>query len=202
MPLKDDLDGFLEPLLAAFRPKLRTIIEGHLARVWIQGDAQLVTWGMTKGGFAIQYEGPPISQAIEYAAKHGAQMITKMDEETKKRIAQIISDGIKNKRGVEGLARDLRKEFEDMSRYRAKIISQTETCDALEDGFMTRAKIMGIEGKEWVVTGDERVCEICLGNEAEGIVPLDHVFSSGHVRPPGHVSCRCALAPARLPSGE
>ncbi len=199
MPLSEDLDTFLAPLLLAFRSKLRTVIEGHLARIYIQGDAQLVTWGMTKGGFAIQYEGPPISQAIEYARKHGAQMITKMDDETKSRIAQIISDGIKNKRGVEGLARDIRKEFTDMSRTRAKLISQTETTDALEDAFMTRAKIMGIDGKEWIVTGDNKTCEDCLGNAAEGVVPLDHIFSSGHLRPPVHPGDRCALAPARLP---
>ena len=85
-----------------------------------------------------------------------------------------------------------------MSRTRAKLISQTETADALGDAFLTRAEIMGITGKEWIVTGDDKTCEICLGNEAEGVVPLHQPFRSGHLREPAHPGCRCALAPVRL----
>jgi len=72
------------------------------------------------------------------------------------------------------------------------MIARTESADALEQAFMDRAGDMGINGKEWV-TFDP--CEICEANEAEGVVPLDHVFSSGDLRPPAHPNCRCALAP-------
>jgi hypothetical protein len=76
------------------------------------------------------------------------------------------------------------------------MIARTETCDALEKAFMDRAEEMGIEGKEWVTGGEP--CEICEENESEGVVPINHVFSSGHERPPAHPNCACALAPARL----
>ena len=41
------------------------------------GDKELVFWGMTKGGIPIAYEGPPIDEAIKWAAKHCAQLVTK-----------------------------------------------------------------------------------------------------------------------------
>jgi len=54
---------------------------------------------------------------------------------------------------------------------------------------------MGVTGKEWVATDP---CPICEENEVEGVVPIDHIFSSGDARPPAHPNCRCALAPAML----
>ena len=107
----------------------------------------------------------------------------------------VIENGIKEKRGIPGLARDIRKQFEDMSRSRAEMIARTETADTLEQAFVDRSKAMGVTGKQWV-THDP--CEICEANEAEGVVPIDHVFSSGHERPPAHPNCRCALAPVMM----
>lgn len=78
------------------------------------------------------------------------------------------------------------------------IFAHNETADALSSASLDRMKDMGIEGKEWVTAGDDRVCEICLGNEAAGVIPTDKAFPSGHMHPPGCENCRCALAPARL----
>jgi SPP1 gp7 family putative phage head morphogenesis protein len=192
-------EEFLDPLLSAFRSDLLYRMNGHIASVYIAGSAQMISWGKTKlAELPIVYEGPPIRQAIEYAEKRCAELVTKMDEETKSKLAQIISDGINDKRGVDGLARDIRNEFADMSKTRAEMIARTETADALEQSFMDRSKDMGIEYKEWIVNNP---CPICEENGNEGVVPLAHEFSSGHVRPPAHPRCVCALAPARLPRG-
>jgi len=199
MILPDAIDSILDPLLRIFQGNLLTRLNGHIAMVYLAGSAEMVEYGKTKGGKPIYFEGPPMQQAIDYAAKHCATLVTGIDDETKKRLAQIIADGIENKRGVPGIARDIRAQFQDMSRYRAKLISQNETADALQQAFMDRAEAMGIEGKEWITAGDEKVCEICGGNEAEGVIPLHQPFSSGDMRPPGHPGgCRCALAPAML----
>jgi SPP1 gp7 family putative phage head morphogenesis protein len=194
-------DEFLDTLINAFRADLLYRLNGHLATIYLSGSAQMISWGKTKLlGLPKLFEGPSMKDAVDFAREHCAQMVTKMDEETKTRLAKVISDGIDNKRGVEGIARDLRKEFTDMSKYRSELISQNETADALQQAFMDRADGMGIEAKEWITTGDERVCEICDGNAADGIIPLHQPFSSGDMRPPGHPgNCRCALAPAMLP---
>ena len=195
-----DTEDIIEPILKTFRAKLVTDLIGQHVLAYLAGSAELVSWGVTKGGRPILYEGPPMQQAIDYAQKHCATLVTNMDTETKRLIAQTVSDGIKNKRGIPGLARDLRKQFEamyrtDMPGSRARVIARTETADALEQGFMDRSKDMGVTGKEWVVTDP---CEICEGNEAEGVVKINHVFSSGDLRPPAHPNCRCALAPVML----
>lgn len=185
----------LDPLLASFEDDLKFRLNGFTATAYLKGSAEMITFGQTMRGIPIAYEGPPIAQAVSYAEEHCAQLVTQMTSETKRRLAKVISDGIKDKRGIPRLARDIRSEFRDMRRYRSVMIARTETCDALEQAFMDRARQMNIEGKEWV-TFDP--CEICADNGAEGVVPIEHMFSSGHQRPPAHPNCRCALAPARL----
>ena len=190
--LGSETRDILDPILAMLSEELSVNLNGFMVSVYLSASADMITWGTTKGGIPIAYEGPPIQQAISYAERHAAQLVTQMDAETKRRLAQAISEGIKNKRGVPGLARDIRNQFDDMSRRRSVMIARTETNDALSQAFMDRAKDMNIPSKEWV---SHDPCEICGGNEGEGVVPIDHTFSSGHIRPPAHPNCRCALAP-------
>jgi len=198
MPLNKDIENILNPLLAAFSETLESTLDGQLAEVYISGQAEMITWGKTKGGVPIAYEGPPISQAINWAEKHGAALVTQMDEETKVRLAKTISDGIANKRGVPGLARDIKKEFADMSRYRSQLIAKTETRQALFQASHDNMVDMGIDGKEWVLGagGSEGNCEYCIANAAVGVISVTKEFpnSEGDIHP----GCTCAIAPARL----
>jgi len=189
-----DTGSLFDPILKTFRAGLLVNITGQHVAIYMAAAAETTSWGRTKAGIPITYEGPPIQQAIQYAQKHCAQLVTRMDKESKDLIAQTVADAVENKRGIGGLARDLRHQFEDMSRNRSITIARTETCDASEQGFMDTAKGMGVTGKEWI-THDP--CEICAQNE-DIILPLDGVFPSGDERPPAHPNCRCALAPVML----
>ena len=93
-----DIDDILDPLLATFEDTLTANLNGHAVETYMSGQAEMITWGKTKGGIPIAYEGPPISQAINWAEQHGAQLVTKMDAETKRRLANVISQGIENNR--------------------------------------------------------------------------------------------------------
>ena len=197
MTIEAEVDEFLDPILRVFSSQLQVRLAGQLTNIYLSGAAQMVQWGKTLGGRPIYYEGPPMQDAVRYAERHCAKLVTQMDEETKKRLAKTVSDAIENKRGIPGLRADLRREFTDMTTRRADMIARTETADALEQAFMDRSEAMGVTGKEWVATGG--CCDICAGNEAEGVVPLKYIFSSGHERPPAHPNCKCALAPAMLP---
>lgn len=190
--------NILDPLLASFDKKLTTDIAGHLAETRISGTAEMVTWGHTSAGIPIAYEGPPISGAIDWAGKHSATLVKGMNEETIDRLAHTISEGIKNKRGVPGLARDIKGTFADMTKNRSEIIARTETANALSEASLETMKDMGITGKEWVTAGDDRVSAECNANEGQGVIPVDQSFTSGPMAPPQHPSCRCAVAPARL----
>ena len=111
----------------------------------------------------------------------------------------MVSQGIENKRGIPGLARDIKQSFGDMSKYRSELIARTETANALSTASLDRMGEMGIEGKEWITAGDDRVSDECLGNEAEGVIPVNQSFSGGVMAPPQHPDCRCVVAPAILP---
>ena len=198
MPLSSDTDNILDPILATFDERLEAEIGGQLAETYISGQAEMITWGKTKGGVPIAYEGPPISQAVSWAEKEGARLVTQMDTETKRRLAQIVSDGIKNKRGVPGLARDIRKDFDNMTRYRSQLIAKTETRQALFTASHDRMVEMDIEGKEWILGagGESGNCDFCKANAAVGVIPVTQEFPN----PEGdiHPGCTCAIAPARI----
>ena len=163
---------------------------------YLKGSAQMIQWGRTKTtDMPIYYEGPPTEQAMKYADKHTATLVKGLNDETRELMRNTIEKAIKEKRGIDGLARDLRSRFDNMSKARAETIARTETCDALEQSFMDRAKDIGVSGKEWIVTDP---CPICEDNGNAGAIPLDQVFPSGHMRPPAHPNCRCALAPVMI----
>jgi hypothetical protein len=102
--LNSDLDDTLEPIVRVLRAALLATLESHLVQIFISADKETVYWGMTKGGIPIAYEGPPMDEAINWARKHCAQLVTKMDEETKTKLAQVVADAIKEKKGVPGLS--------------------------------------------------------------------------------------------------
>jgi hypothetical protein len=195
-PYKFDAEtgSILNPVLKILRAKLIADITGQHVVTYLAGIAQVTEWGKTQTGRPIYFEGPPTQQAIDYAKDHCAKMVTKMDIETKDRLARVISDGIKNKRGVPGLTRDIKSVFTDMKRYRAKMIARTETADALEQAFIDRSKALEVPYKE-SIRGANEYCDVCTGNEAAGVIPIDEPFPSGHMRPPFHPNCICALAP-------
>lgn len=196
MPLNKDVENILDPILKTFDDKLIADISGQMTEIYISGQAEMITYGKTKLGVPIAYEGPPISQAIDWAEKHGATLVKGLDEETKKRLAHTISQGIENKRGIPGLARDIRGTFTDMSKYRSQVIARTETANALSQSSLDSMNDMGIDGKEWIWGGDE--WDECGENEAQGVIPVGQAFSSGDMAPPAHPNCICAIAPARL----
>ena len=197
--LGSETRDMLDPLLGAFDDTLTAEVSGHLTTIYSTGSAEMITWGKTKAGVPIAYEGPPISQAISWAEKEGARLVTQMDTETKRRLAHTISQGIENKRGIPGLARDIRKDFGDMTRYRGELIARTETASALSQASLDRMQDMGIDGKEWVTVGDDRVSDECEANEGQGVIPANQAFTSGPMAPPQHPDCRCTIAPSRLP---
>ena len=77
------------------------------------------------------------------------------------------------------------------------MIAITETTRAFAEG----QKLAGDElkkefpdvkiFKKWYNNEDDRVCEICEGNSAQGWIPESDTFQSGDDIPPGHVNCRC-----------
>ena len=193
MPLEDDVLKALgkgeidfDSILSFFDEDIQATIARLQTETYISGQAEMITWGKTQAGVPIAFEGPPISQAIEWAEKQGATLVTQMDEETKRRLAHTISQGIENKRGIPGLARDIKRDFADMTRFRSQLIARTETASALSQASLDTMEAMGIDGKQWITAGDDRVSDDCTDNEADGVIPVGQSFSAGVMAPPQH----------------
>jgi len=196
MTIEEDTDAVIDPVLRAFRARLATTIAGHVYQGYVRGWTELTQYA------GMPYEGPPTAQAVQWAERHAAQLVTEMEVTTKERLAKVISDGIRDKEGIPKLTSIIRQEFGDMAQKRARTIARTETNDALSEGSMSRMKDLRVTGKQ-VITGDP--CEICQAFEAEGAVPIDHEYvyegQSYGRQPAFHPNCVCVAAPVMLERG-
>ena len=194
--ITSDSDALLNTLLATFNHILKIHFDDFITMVYLKGSAEMIACGKTKGGIPIAFEGPPVSEAIKIAKERSRWLIKEMNTATQEQLRNIIANSIKNKRGVPGLARDIRGAFDNMSKYRSEMIARTETANALSQASLDRMNDMGVSGKEWI---GYNPCPICLKNESAGIIKRDASFPSGDLAPPAHPNCQCAVAPARLP---
>jgi len=187
MTLPVDINDFIDPILRTFEDSLAARLNGYLVTAYLRGSAEMLEWGRTKTtDMPIYHEGPPMQQAMDYAQKHTATLVKGLNEETREQMRTVITKAIEQKKGIPGLTRDLQQQFNNMSKVRARVIARTETCDALEQSFMDRAKDMNVNGKEWVVTDP---CPICEENGNAGAIPINQAFPSGDMRPPAHPNC-------------
>lgn len=88
------------------------------------------------------------------------------------------------------------------ARYRpwAARIVRTETLNAYNVHHLNGLEEANAEDpgyqKRWDASLDRRMCKVCGGLDAK-VVELDAKFPGGHVHPPAHPNCRCALTPWR-----
>jgi hypothetical protein len=126
-------------------------------------------------------------------------------------IAQAIRDGVTAEEVLlrEGYMQDVVGEIRDalpiMSKARAKSIVNYEVAHAQGLGAFEQLKRSGLKQKAWqhlgkrgeTAAGNEHPCPICLGNEAQGFVPLDFDFQTvfgPSKTTPGHPGvCHCKI---------
>lgn len=96
--------------------------------------------------------------------------------------------------GVGDIEAQLERYYEKLLADRKRTITKTEVVEAQQTARLEEAKTQGAKWKVWVTSGDSRVSDIDIANEAQGAIPLDKAFQSGHMRPPSHPICRCSTS--------
>lgn len=161
--------------------------------------------------------------ALTYARDRAAELVGKkwdgealvdnpdaemaITDTTRSKIRELVVKALSPQEGEEAF--DLKAALEDLtdeftgsplfSRERAALIAQAEVGMAQSRGtFASLVKLQELTGltvyKRWSTAHDDRVClELCAVNALEGPIPLEQVFSSGHVAPLAHPRCRCTL---------
>jgi hypothetical protein len=88
---------------------------------------------------------------------------------------------------------------------RAELVAQTEAVNGYQQGMYSTAKATGAIGKESTYLGPTRKYnrktksykvgkpDICGENAAQGAIPINRPFISGHQAPAYHPRCRCSV---------
>ena len=134
--------------------------------------------------------------ALRWAREYGAKQIKGIDDSTRKRINDLVVQGLNKGWGYNKLADALKQDFA-FSDYRARLIASHEIGVAYIEGktmqFERYRSEFGKRGyKRWVSHRDDRTnLEICWPNDEQGWIEFDQEFQSGHMKPLGHIGCRC-----------
>lgn len=172
--------------------ELRSIIEDNAAKGYLLGAEQAASAIRITPTFELVDEG-----AKNWIRKRAAAQVTNINEVTRDRLAKVLTEGVDKGQSVPQIAKNLRSQMTDMSKYRSNMIAQNELNESMSEASLQTYKRLDVKYKSWATALNP--CEICRGNEAEGVVPIGHVFSSGHSRPPAHPLCVCALTPEKAP---
>lgn len=135
--------------------------------------------------------------AQKWIRKRAALQVTNINKVTRDRLARVLIDGVDKGLPVPKIARNIRAEINEMSRYRSNLIAQNELNESMSESSLRTFERLGVSGKSWSTVGDDRVSEDCQSNAASGIIPIDANFATGKDRPPQHPNCRCTLTPER-----
>lgn len=108
-------------------------------------------------------------------------------------LAGVLADGLAAGDDTASIAGALEDLLDDPGW--AQMVALTETTRAVSTASLDSYRRNGVEAVEWLTAEDQRVCNVCAGNEEDGPVLVGMGFGSGDPGPPAHPSCRCALAP-------
>lgn len=150
-------------------------------------------------GYADRFTpGPAVRDRI---LAHGLDAAQGVDTTSLRRIRAILATGIEAGDSPQAIARAIRREFTDWTKSRAEMVARTETAEAWGDVTQLTLERNGWGARVWQTAHDERVDQSgvggpCIDNEAAGPVAIGEPFPSGHMFPPAHPRCRCAISPA------
>lgn len=141
--------------------------------------------------------------AVAYLDEYGARLVSKIDEETRRQLNTMITNGVQDGLSYDKLARQINAKFEQFAvgkpqahiQSRGHLIAVTEVGNAYEESAFIAAGDLQAGGlkmeKRWVTVGDDRVSEGCQENEGEGWIAINQLHASGHQKPLRFPGCRC-----------
>lgn len=135
------------------------------------------------------------SDSLKYANEFAWARIKWIDDYSRKRINNIISQWVEKWWGYNRLARELQRDY-SFSNYRASLIASQEIGQAYiewKDRQFKRYKddYWQTGWKQWISHRDDRTTEWCLENDSKWWIEYDQEFPSWHDRPTRFPWCRC-----------
>jgi hypothetical protein len=139
--------------------------------------------------------------AAEHASEYLPSELLKNVQENDYQLLNIaISDGIREMLGTAGTGRRIRRGLPYLSVAQAQLIAQNATARAMNEAAYLKLLRLGIKFKR-AITGPDP-CPICRANHAQGPIPINQPFSSGHLYGPYCLACGCAICGAWPPEAK
>jgi len=133
--------------------------------------------------------------SLKYANEFAWARIKGIDDYSRKRINNVISQGIENGWWYQKLANELKRDY-SFSNYRASLIASQEIWQAYiewKDRQFDRYRKQYNQDwwKQWISHRDDRTTDWCLENDNEWWIEYEQDFASWHARPTRFPWCRC-----------
>jgi hypothetical protein len=134
-------------------------------------------------------------RAVDFARQRAAELVTGVDDATRDEIAGIITAGLEENIGLDGITERLQDAYA-FSQDRADLIARTEVGNANQNGVLEGMRIARDAGvklkKVWLP--DAGACDVCLENGDAGPIDIEDEFPSGDDAPLAHPNCECDMA--------
>jgi hypothetical protein len=177
--------------------KLQQVVKGIEQDALLKGAAQLATQMKFDAKTTFSLSNP---RAVAFFRKTGGSVdyIRGIQATTAESLKRVITTGLDEGWSYNDTAKEIRKLFDGpISRERAQRIATYETGQSYEAGNRMFAESLEDDGitmeEHWMTSHDEKVRPEHAANEAEGWVPMGHVFSSGDTESPTDPGCRCYM---------
>lgn len=145
------------------------------------------------GGITFDLLNPRV---LDWLDENALQHAKSVNATIKDEVTLILMEGVEQGLGTNEIAENIRGFFDEQSDWRALRVARTEVMTGYGRGTYEGYRQSGVvTGKRWLTAGDASVCEICRGNEQQGVVPLEENFKSGDLTPVSHPNCRCVIQP-------
>ena len=137
------------------------------------------------------------SDASKYANELAGARVTWVSDYSRKRINELVSQGVEKGWGYNKLASELKRDLA-FSPYRARLIASQEIGEAYlrgkENQFEKYRKRYNQKGyKKWISHKDDRTTEGCWSNDNAWRLEFDKEFPSWSMAPTRFVWCRCNI---------
>lgn len=138
-----------------------------------------------------------LDEIQDWAKQYSAERIKNIDDYSRKRIKNLISEWIEKGWGYNKLAEELKKDYA-FSNYRARLIASNEIWTAYiqwkdQQFNKYRTEFGQTWWKKWVSHKDDRTTDWCLANDNEWWIEYDQDFQSWHKVSPRFPWCRCNI---------
>jgi len=132
-----------------------------------------------------------IKQLDDYARtwilERSLTLAKEINSTTMDAIRKELAEGFAEGESIQQLTKRIEGYFEENAKYRAEMISRTETISASAEGTLHRYELEGVDKSEFYPSPD--ACDVCLALAGE------YPTKEMHGMIPAHVFCRCVALP-------